>query len=351
MPSAMTTGRSTMTQSEPHAGEHLRQLINGYQVTQAIYVAVTLGLPDLLADGPLDVEELADTTHTDPGSLYRLLRALTAVGILRENRDGVRRRFALTEFGRLLRSDVPGSLAGWAAFVARPYHWDSWGDLLHTVRTGEAAFAAHHGGESIWNWRERHPEESRIFDRAMSAIASVVARRLVDRFDFDRFSSIADLGGGDGTLLANVLQRYPGVRGVLFDLPHVIAGATTTLDAAGVADRCQLVAGSFFDQVPPGCDAYVLKSILHDWDDASSVRILQRVRDASGPKTALLIVERVVDEADPSPTATMSDLNMMVNTGGRERTTSEWRTLLEASGFELRGTVDIGLGWFVIEGG
>jgi hypothetical protein len=340
-----------MTQPEPHAGEHLRQLINGYQVTQAIYVAVTLGVPDLLADGPRDVDELATATQTDPGSLYRLLRALTAMGIFAETRDGDRRRFELTELGRLLRSDVPGSLAGWAAFIARPYHWDSWGDLLHTVRTGEAAFAAHHEGESIWTWRERHPEESRIFDRAMSAIAGVVARRLVDTYDFDRFSSIADLGGGNGTLLAAVLHRNPGVRGVLFDLPHVIAGATSTLDAAGVADRCQLVAGSFFDQVPPGCDAYMLKSILHDWDDASSVRILQRVRDACEPETALLIVERVVDDADPSPVAAMSDLNMMVNTGGRERTTSEWRALFEASGFELRGTVDIGLGWFVVEAG
>ena len=340
-----------MTQPEPHAGERLRQLINGYQVTQAIYVAVTLGVPDMLTDGPRDVDELAAATHTDPGSLYRLLRALTAVGIFGETPDGDRRRFGLTELGRLLRSDVPGSLGGWAAFVARPYHWDSWGDLLHTVRTGEAAFSAHHEGESIWTWRERHPDESRIFDRAMSAIAGVVASRLVDAYDFERFSSIADLGGGDGTLLAAVLHRYPGARGVLFDLAHVIAGATSKLDAAGVADRCQLVAGSFFEHVPPGCDAYVLKSILHDWDDASCVLILQRVRDACEPETALLIVERVVDDADPSPIAAMSDLNMMVNTGGKERTTSEWRALLEAGGFQLRGTVDIGLGWSVVEAG
>ena len=340
-----------MTQPEPPVGERLRQLINGYQITQAIYVAVTLGVPDMLTGGRRDVDDLATATHTDPGSLYRLLRALTAVGILGETSDRDRRSFELTDLGRLLASDVPGSLGGWAAFVARPYHWDSWGDLLHTVRTGEAAFAAHHGGESIWSWRERHAEESRIFDRAMSAIAGVVASRLVDTYDFARFSSIADLGGGDGTLLATVLHRYPGARGVLFDLPHVIAGATNTLDAAGVSDRCQLVAGSFFDHVPPGCDAYMLKSILHDWDDATSVRILQRVRDASEPDSALLIVERVVDEADPSPVAAMSDLNMMVNTGGRERTTSEWRALLSAGGFELTGTVDIGLGWSVIEAG
>lgn len=338
-----------MTQAARQPGEQLRLLINGYQVTQAIYVAVTLGLPDMLADGRRDVEALATETHTDPGSLYRLLRALAAVGVLGETLEDDRRRFELTELGQLLRSDAPGSLAGWAAFVARPYHWDSWGDLVHSVRTGEAAFTAHHDGESIWTWRQRHPEESQIFDRAMSAIAAVVGRGLVETYDFGRFSSIADLGGGNGTLLATVMRRYPAARGVLFDMPHVIAGAKSTLDSAGVSDRCQVVAGSFFDHVPPGCDAYMLKSILHDWDDASCVRILQQVREASEAGTAVLIVERVVSETEPSPIAAMSDLNMMVNTGGRERTMSEWKALLAAGGFELTGSVDIGIGWFVVE--
>jgi hypothetical protein len=338
-----------MTQPEPHVGERLRQLINGYQITQAIYVAVTLGVPDLLADGPRAVDELATETDTHEGSLYRLLRALTAIGVLRETSDVSRRRVELTELGQLLRSDVPGSLAGWAAFVARPYHWDSWGDLLHTVRTGEAAFAAHHDGEGIWAWRERHPDESDIFNRAMGAIAGVVAGRLVDSYDFSRFSTIADLGGGDGTLLATILPRYPGLRGVLFDLPHVIASAPNTLAAAGVSDRCEVVGGSFFDEVPGGADAYVLKSILHDWDDDSSVRILRRVREAAQAGAALLIVERVVGDTDPSLVAAMSDLNMMVNTGGAERTLDGWRSLLAGGGFELTGAVDIGLGWFVVE--
>ena len=279
----------------------------------------------------------------------KALRALAAIDVLREEHVGDQRTFALTDLGQLLRRDTPGSLAGWAAFVARPYHWDSWGDLLQTVRTGEGAFAAQHDGESIWSWRERHPDESQIVDRAMGAIAGVVARRLADTYDFSRFSSIADLGGGDGTLLATVLPAYPSVRGIVFDLPHVVAHAAQTLAAAGVADRCQLVSGSFFDDVPRGCDAYLLKSILHDWDDASSVRILQRVHDATTRGAALLIVERVVGDIDPSLVAAMSDLNMMVNTGGVERTTSEWNALIDAGGFELTATIDIGLGWFVIE--
>jgi O-methyltransferase domain/Dimerisation domain len=334
---------------ESQIGERLRQLVNGYQVTQAIYVAVTLGLPDLLAEGPRTAADLAVDSKADARSLYRLLRALGALGVLAEDRHGDRRSFTLTEMGQLLRSDVPGSLAGWAGFVARPYHWDAWGDLLHTVRTGQEAFAARHEGESVWTWRERHPEESRIFDRAMSAIAAAVAGRLADGYDFTRFGSLVDLGGGDGTLLATVLPHHPPLRGVLLDLPHVVAGAHHVLAAAGVADRCDIVAGSFFEQVPSGGEAYILKSILHDWDDTASTRILQRVHEASEPGAALLIVERVLADVDPSPVAAMSDLNMMVNTGGAERTTTEWMVLIQAGGFELTRSVDIGLGWSVLE--
>lgn len=338
-----------MTHDEPLPGERLRQLINGYQVTQAIYVAVTLGVPNLLADGPRPAEDLAAATATHPWSLSRLLRALAAFGILGEQRDGDARTFQLTELGQLLRRDVPGSLAGWAAYVGRPSHWEAWDHLVDAVRTGETAFAALHEGEDVWTWRERHPEDSGIFDRAMSAIAAIVATRLAENYDFDRFSTLADLGGGDGTLLATVLPPHPRVRGVLFDLPHVITRARATLEAAGVADRCQVVAGSFFEHVPGDCDAYVLKSILHDWDDAASERILRRVHDASMPGAALLIVERIMADTDPSPVAAMSDLNMMINTGGMERTLDEWRSLTDAAGFDITGTVDVGLGWSVIE--
>jgi hypothetical protein len=331
-------------------GERLRLLVNGYQVTQAIYVAVTLGVPDLIASGVRDADDLAARAGAHPRSLYRLLRALAGVGVLREAvGDGDRRSFELTELGDLLRSDGQGSLAGWAGFVGRPYHWDAWRDLLHTVRTGEEAFGASHDGESVWNWRARHPEESRVFDRAMNSIAAGVARRLAETYGFGRFSRLADIGGGDGTLLATVLARNPGLRGVLFDLAHVISGAAAMLERAGVSDRCELVAGSFFDAVPGGCDAYLLKSVLHDWDDVSSAQILQRVREVAEPGTVLLLVERMVADNDPSAIAVMSDLNMMVNTGGAERTVTEWRALAESGGFEMTGTVDIGLGWHVVE--
>ena len=338
-----------MAETVPPVSERLRQLVNGYQVSQAISVAVALGVPDLIASGVGGADDLASRTGAHPRSLYRLLRALTGLGILRQhgNQDG--QSFELTELGYGLRSDAPGSLAGWAEFVGRPYHWEAWGDLLRTVRTGEEAFAARHGGESVWKWRERHPEESRIFDRAMSAIAAIVATRLAANYDFGRFAQVADLGGGDGTLLATVLPRHPGVRGVLFDVPHVVAGAQATLDRAGVADRCEVIAGSFFDSVPAGCDAYVLKSVLHDWDDASSAQILRRVAEVAGPGTTLLIVERVMVDRDPAVVAVMSDLNMMVNTGGAERNLGEWQALAESGGFQVTGTVEIGFGWHVIE--
>jgi len=330
-------------------GDRLRQLVNGYQGTQAIHAAVTLGVPDLLAGGARTSADLAGRTGTHEPSLYRLLRALIGLGILAEAQvDGVA-GFELTDLGRLLRQDVPGSLAGWAAFVGRPYHWEAWGGLLHTVRTGEMAFAAQHGGEGVWEWRERHPEESRIFDRAMSAVAASVARQLVEGYDFSRFARIADIGGGEGTLLAAVLASAPASEGLVFDLPHVVARAPDRLEAAGVADRARVLGGSFFERVPDGYDAYVLKSILHDWDDPSSTAILQAVHRAAEPGATVVIVERIIAEDGSSTIAVMSDLNMMVANGGRERTMGEWRTLIGQGGFETTRALDIGLGWSAIE--
>jgi hypothetical protein len=337
-----------MSDHDTRLAGRLRQMMNGYQVTQAISVATRLGVPDLLAGGPRSAEDLAEPAGADPAALHRLLRALAALGILAEQGDGLARTFTLTELGALLRRDAPGSLAGWAAFLSRPYHWAAWGDLGHSVRTGEPAFEAQHG-EDVWSWRGKDTAESRIFDQAMSAIAGSVSLLLAGAYDFGRFGSLADVGGGDGTLLATVLPRHPGLRGVLVDLPHVVAAAPARLAAAGVADRCEVVAGSFFDEVPAGCDAYLMKSILHDWDDPSAGRILERVRAAAGPVSVLLLVERVIADEDPSAFAGLSDLNMMVMTGGRERTLGEWRALVLPAGFAVTGTVDLGLGWHVIE--
>jgi hypothetical protein len=289
----------------------LRQLVNGYQVTQAIHIAAKLGIANLLADGPRTSADLAGAMETDPNALYRLLRALASVGIVREE---VERRFALTDLGAGLRSDAPDSLAGWATFVGEPYHWRAWGALEYSVRTGENAFRHAHGTDP-WTYRTHHPELSVGFDRAMTDLARQVGAAVLAVYDLGRFETVVDVGGGNGTLLAAILARYPAMRGILFDQPHVVAGAPPIL-AAGVADRCAVVGGSFYETVPTGGDAYVLKSILHDWDDADCVRILERCRRAMTDGVALLVIERALGLPNMHPDGKFSDLNMLVATGG-----------------------------------
>lgn len=254
----------------------LRRLVNGYQITQAIHVATTLGIADLLAGGPRSSDDLAAETGAHPGALYRLMRALAGAGVFRETEG---RRFALTGLGDCLRADGPDSLAGWTAFVGEPYHWQVWGDLLHSVQTGETAFHHVHGTDP-WTYRARHPESSARFDRAMASLSRQVAAAVLAAYDFGRFGTVVDIAGGSGTFLAAILARHATMRGILFDLPHVVAGAGPILAAAGVVGRCTIVEGSFFEAVPPGGDAYVLKAILHDWDDEDCVRILQTCRQA-----------------------------------------------------------------------
>jgi hypothetical protein len=324
----------------------LRRLVNGYQVTQAIHVAATLGIPDLLREGPRGSDELAVATESHAPSLHRVLRALASVGVLREENDG---GFALTEVGACLRSDAEEPVGGWAAFVGLPSHFAAWAALLHAVRTGEHAFASVHGTD-VWDHRARHPEEGLIFDRAMTDVTLRANRHLVDAYDFGRFGTVVDVGGGHGALVAALLVAYPAMRGVLFDQPHVVAGAPSVLDSAGVADGCEVVAGSFFDAVPAGGDAYVLKAILHDWEDEDALRILRRCREAIALDGALLVVERDLGEPNENPDGKFSDLNMMIGPGGRERTRKEFAALFSASGFALEGVVATAIGLHVFEG-
>jgi hypothetical protein len=323
----------------------LRRLVNGYQVSQALHVAATLGLADLLAAGPRSSDELAAATDSDPDALYRLLRALAAVGVFHEADE---RRFALTELGEGLRSDAPEGIAGWARFMGRPDIWAAWSSLLHSVRTGENAFRHVHGTD-VWSYRADRPEESAIFDGAMMALTRSSNRALVEACDFGRFGTIVDVGGGNGALLALLLGRYPDVQGVLFDQPHVVSGADDVLGAAGVADRCRVVGGSFFEDVPAGGDAYVLKAIIHDWEDEESLAILRACRAAMDGDAALLVIERVVGPPNADLAAKLGDLNMLVGPGGRERTVEELESLLAAGGFRLVGVTPTAAGLSVVE--
>ena len=311
----------------------LIRLVNGYYVSQAIHVAASLGIADLLADGARTSDDLAEAAGADADSLYRLLRALASVGVLHQG-DG--RLFSLTPIGELLRSDVPGSLHGWAAYAGRPYFWAAWADLLHSVQTVENAFRHVHG-QDIWSYRADRPDESLLFDAAMKALTGASNAALIEAFDFSRFRTLVDVGGGNGTLLADVLASNPALQGVLFDQAHVVARADQVLEAAGVADRCRIESGNFFEAVPEGGDAYLLKSIIHDWEDEDSSAILRVVRAAMPEGATLLVVERELGAPNEDAPTKFSDLNMLVGPGGRERTKDEYASLFESTGFRLVG--------------
>ncbi len=227
-------------------------------------------------------------------------------------------RFASTALSDALRADASEPVAGWAAFVGRPPFWQAWGALLHSVRTGEIGFIEAHG-QDVWEYRAQRPEESAAFDAGMTAISAFVARSVVDGYDFGRFHVVADIGGGQGGLLAAILNRWPDLHGVVFDQPHVVARASELLEAAGVAPRCRVVSGSFFDAVPGGCDAYLFKHIVHDWPDDKAAEILRVCRRDMPATATLLLLERVIERRNEGSDAAFSDLNMLVNTGGRER--------------------------------
>src|SRR4051812_10672847 len=317
-----------LADAEPSSAALLR-LVNGYQVSQAIHVAATLGLAERLADGPRSVGELASATVTNAAALRRLLRALVAAELLHEEPDDT---FGLTALGESLG----GPVGAWAAFIGRENHWAAWGQLVHSVRTGETAFRAVHGVD-VWEYRAQHPEEGAVFDAAMTGLSRRVNAAVAEAHDFGRYGVLVDVGGGHGALLTGILARHPGVRGVLFDQPAVVAGA----DAQGI----EVVGGSFFESVPEGGDAYLLKSVVHDWEDAPAIEILRTCRRAARAGTALLLVERQYS----LPATKFSDLNMLVGPGGRERSPEQYATLLAAAGYELLGEAPTATGVSVFE--
>jgi hypothetical protein len=272
------------------------------------------------------------------------MRALASVGIFHEHHD---REFELTPLGACLRSNAPGSLNAWAKFVAGPAMWQSWGALLHTVQTGENAFRHVHGKDT-WRFRTDHAEEAAVFDAAMRENTAGSIGPLLAAYDFSRFRHIVDVGGGDGTLLAGILSRCPRAMGTLLELPHVVAKAQGVFANAGVASRASIIAGSFFEHVPAGADAYLLKHVLHDWQDADAIAILSSCRRAIGSNGKVVLVERLLRSNQDRDTA-FSDLNMLVNAGGRERTRDEFADLLKSSAFKVTSVLPLQGSHFLIE--
>ena len=302
-------------------------MITGYWISQMVHVAAKLGLADLLADGPRTADELAAATGTHARSLYRLLRALASVGVFSEADDG---RFAQTPLSESLRRDVPGSQ--WAmAVMMGDEHYHAWGDLLESVRTGQTAFDRLYG-KPLFDYLGEHPEQAEIFDAAMTSIHGRETQAVLDAYDLSGVGVLADVGGGNGSNLIGILGRYPEMRGVLFDLPHVVERAAANLERAGLASRCQVVGGDFFGPIPVEADAYLLRHIIHDWDDEKAGLILRNIRTAMPEGARLLVVEHVLPPGNEPSFGKLLDLNMLLLPGGVERTEEEFRRLYEAVG-------------------
>jgi O-methyltransferase domain/Dimerisation domain len=327
----------------------LLNMVFGYMPAQILYVATELRVADELADGPRTGAELAVRTTSHPSALRLLLRAMAAMGLLVEHEGD---RFELTEMGGHLRADSPESIRGLVLMMCGPEMWGSWGGLLAGVRTGETQWDRVNGKPQFEYYQE-HPELSTTFNTAMSQHTRDVAPSIIGAYDFARFEVIADVGGGDGTLLTEILRTVPGPRGVLFDTPAGLEAAPATLAAAGLSDRCRLVPGDFFASVPEGADAYVLKQILHDWSDEQAIAILRNCRRAMASAARVVILERMLPEraVPEAARAFMVDMTMLLTTSGKERTEREFRDLLSAAGFTLTAVTEpLAAGYRVIEG-
>lgn len=324
----------------------LRQLFTAYFASQSIYVAGKLGIADLLKDGAKNCDELAESTGAHPRSLYRLMRVLASVGVFAEIADN---RFTLTPMGELLRTDVPGSLRTAAIlFGEEPYR--ACADLQHSVMTGETAFN-HIYKMGHFEYLSQNAEAGETFNQAMTQLTTQVHSAVVSAYDFSGINRLVDVGGGHGLLIASILKANPHMTGVLFELPFAIEGAQHLLEAEGVAERCEVVTGDFFEsEVPKGGDAYLLKSVIHDWDDDRSRVILKNCYEASTKGAKLLVIERVVPAGNQPSVAKINDLVMLVVAGGCERTAQEYQQLFEATGFQLTDIIPTPSGFSVIEG-
>lgn len=332
-----------MTDIPPQA--RLGQMITGYWTSQAIYAAAKFGIADLLTGGPKSVDELATATDTKPELLYRLLRALASVGIFAEE-DG--KRFSLTPLAEPLSSDVAGSQRSLALMMGDD-QYRAWGNLADTVQTGDNAYEKIFG-KPIFDHLAEQPEKARIFDDAMTGIHGRETGAILDACDFAGIDVIADIGGGNGSKITAILQKHPNMKGILFDLPHVVERARPKIEAAGLGERCQLVTGDFFQAVPSGADAYVMRHIIHDWKDEKSLTILRNCHAVMSPGNKLLLVESVIPPGNDPFMGKFLDLTMMLIPGGKERTEDEYRELYDKAGFDLVRILPTSTEVSVIEG-
>jgi SAM-dependent methyltransferase len=319
-----------MTSEDTPAPFAFFRLATSYQITQAIYVAAKLGIADQLSDGPKTLDELSRATSANAATLHLLMDALSTIDIFAETADG---RFMLTPLASYLRSDTPYSQRGWALSQAQ-IGYRAWAELLHTVTSGQPAFEQVFGA-NYYDYMAQHPEAAAEWDHSMDQTARDWLGALAASYDFAAIKTIVDVGGGHGATLANILKDIPTIRGILFDLPHVVAGARALLAEAGVAERCEVIGGDMFAEVPSGGDAYLIARVLFNWDDQHACALLQSCRRVIGPHAKLLVIDIVDADADKPKVAAFGDLNLLLLFGGRQRTESEFRALFDAAGFAI----------------
>ncbi len=325
--------------------EAMNRMLTGYWTTQSLYVAAKLGIADLLSNGPRSADDLAKATNTHAPSLFRLLRGLASLGVFAD--DGTA-RFSLTPLAECLRSDAPGSQRA-LAIMCGEEHYKAWGELLYSVQTGNIAFDKLYG-MPVFEFLSKNVEQAKVFDAAMVGVHGRETAAMTDAYDFSSIGVLADVGGGNGSLLTTVLKKHPHMKGVLYDLPGVTERAKANLKEAGLADRCTVIGGNFFESVPAGADAYLMRHIIHDWDDEKATTILRNVHQAIGQEGRLLVIEGVIPPGNEPCFGKLLDLTMLTIPGGKERTEEEYRTLFKAGGFELIRIVPTKAEVSVIEG-
>jgi len=327
--------------------EIMRNLAIGYWIARLVHVAAKLRLADLLKGGPRTLDDLATAADVQPLALYRLLRALASVGVFAESKG---RRFKLTPLAATLQTGVPGSMHGWALMINENWGWDAWKELLHGVKTGEVPFIKAHR-VPIFDYLEKHPEELEVFGESMSSLSRTENPAIAAAYKFSGVRTLVDVGGGHGSLLATILKANPRLMGVLFDQGSVIARAENDqhVTAKGIAERCRLESGSFFETVPKGCDAYIMKYILHDWSDEECVKILRNCRAAMNEKGKVLVVDNVITPGNDPSWGKLLDIQMLI-IGGRERTKEEFAGLFAAARLKLTRVVPTKCPLSIVEG-
>jgi len=322
---------STKTALEFGPTEQMLQMMSGLWVSRGIYIAAKLGISDLLKDGPKTAEQLAAATGTHADSLYRILRMLAMAGVYHEQAG---QTFSLTTVGETLVTDVVGSLRSAVIAEMGEVHYAAWGNVMQSVKTGEIAFDSHFG-KDIWQYFETDPEKAANFNKYMATASEPVNQAISTTYDFSGFETLVDVGGGLGGMISAILAANPGLKGIVYDAPSVVEQSKVFLTERGLSDRCDAIGGDFFQCVPEGGDVYTMRWILHDWEDSKSLTILENIRKVLPENGKLLLAEAVVPGSNEPHYSKFFDLIMLVMTGGRERTETEWRELLGKAGFKI----------------